>query len=216
MKILVLGISGRTGKRVAADALKRGHKVSGIARDSSKISLPGTEIIQGTPYEFEIVKKAIEGCDAVISTLSAFPASQGLFSTILGPLDFMSVSMGNTVKLMQEKGIRRVVLMTALGVGDSAKAIPLLFRLIMKISSIKYAYADHEKQEKILENSGLDWTVVRPVMLTDKDEDVSVIYNISGETKIKSAISRNAVAHFIMDCIEKGQFMRQKPGISNA
>ena len=166
MKILVLGISGRTGKLVAEEALRRGHNVVGIARDSSKVSIPGSEIIRGTPYDYETVKKAIDGCGAVVSALSSFPASQGLFSKVTSPLDLMSVSIGNTVKLMEEKGIKRIVLMTALGVGDSAKEIPWLFRFMMKISNIKYAYIDHDRQEKILENSNLDWTVVRPVMLT--------------------------------------------------
>jgi putative NADH-flavin reductase len=216
MKILVLGISGRTGRLVAAEALKRGHKVVGIARDRTKVTVTGAEITAGSPYDYETVKKAIEGCDAVVSTLSAFPASQGLFSKIKSPLDFMSVSTGNVVKQMEEKGIKRIVLMTALGVGDSAGEIPGFFRFLMKISNIKYAYIDHDRQEKILENSKLEWTVVRPVMLTDKDEEVSVIHNIKGETKIKSGISRNAVAHFILDCIDKGEFIRQKPGISNA
>jgi putative NADH-flavin reductase len=216
MKILILGISGRTGKLVATEALKRGHKVMGIARDKSKVAVEGAEITSGTPYDYETVKKAIEGCDAVVSTLSSFPASQGLFSKVKTPLDLMSVSIGNVVKQMEEKGIKRIVLMTALGVGDSSGEIPCIFRFIMKISNIKYAYIDHERQEKILESSKLDWTIVRPVMLTDKNEELSVIHNIKGEPKIKSAVSRNAVAHFILDCIEKGEFLRQKPGISNA
>jgi putative NADH-flavin reductase len=215
MKILVLGISGRTGKLVAEEALRRGHKVAGIARDSGKISIPGAEIFQGTPYDHDTVRKAIDGCEAVVSTLSAFPASQGLFSKVNGPLDFMSVSIGNIVRLMEEKGIKRIVLMTALGVGDSSDEIPWLFRFIMKMSNIKYAYIDHDRQEKILENSNLDWTVARPVMLTAKDEDVSVLWKIKDEGRIRTSISRNAVAHFILDCIDKGQFIRQKPGISN-
>jgi hypothetical protein len=105
--------------------------------------------------------------------------------------------------------------MTALGVGDSSDEIPWLFRFIMKMSNIKYAYIDHDRQEKILENSNLDWTVARPVMLTAKDEDVSVLWKIKDEGRIRTSISRNAVAHFILDCIDKGQFIRQKPGISN-
>jgi putative NADH-flavin reductase len=216
MKLLVLGITGRTGKLVAAEALRRGHKVMGIARDGSKVAVPGAEITVGSPYDSETVKKAIEGCDAVVSTLGAFPASQGLFSKIKSPLDFMSVSVGNVVKQMEAKGIKRIVLMTALGAGDSSGEIPGFFRFIMKISNIKYAYIDHDKQELILINSKLDWTIVRPVGLNDKDDELSVIHNLKGVPKIKSGISRNAVAHFILDCIEKGEFIGQKPGISNA
>jgi nucleoside-diphosphate-sugar epimerase len=127
----------------------------------------------------------------------------------------MSHSIQNTVAVMKEKGIKRIVLMTARGVGDSAREVPWLFSLIVKISNVSYAYADHAAQEKILEDSGLDWTVVRPTMLTDKNEDVSVLYNIKGEGKIKTSISRNAVAHFIVEAIDKGEFIKQKPGLSN-
>jgi len=59
--------------------------------------------------------------------------------------------------------------MTALGVGDSAKEIPAFFRFNVKnnhILNIPMLIMTH--REKVLESSGLDWTVVRPVMLTDK------------------------------------------------
>jgi putative NADH-flavin reductase len=216
MKILILGITGRTGSLVAEEALRRGYKVVGIAREQSRVRVNDAEIVTGTPYDFDTVRKAITGCDAVISTLNIFPKSQSLFGKIRSPLDSMSVSINNCVKAMEETGIKRIVLMTALGVGDSAREIPGLFSFFVKISNIKYAYADHNVQEKILENSNLDWTIVRPVGLTDKNDNLSILHNIKGVGMIKSTISRNAVAHFIIDCIERGEFIRQKPGISNS
>lgn len=215
MKIAVFGVSGRTGSLVAREALKRGWKVSGIARDKSKVTVQGAEITGGTPYDKDTVKKALEGCDAVVSTLNLFPSNHGLFTKIQTPLDFMSVSMRNATAVMKEKGIRRIVLMTALGVGDSYREIPLFFRILTRISNLKYSYREHDRQEKILEESGLDWTVVRPVMLTDAEDNLPVIYNLSGNRKIGSSITRLAVANFILDCIEKGEFTGQKPGISN-
>ena len=124
MKILILGITGRTGILAAEEAVKRGHQVVGIARNPDKVNVKGVEVIAGTPYDFGTVQKAISGCDAVIGVLSSFPSSQGLFGKIKSPLDVMSVSMKNTIKLMEEKGIKRIVLMTALGVGDSEKEVP--------------------------------------------------------------------------------------------
>lgn len=216
MKILILGITGRTGILLAEEAIKRGHNVIGVARDPGKVTVKGAEIVKGTPYDFETVRKAINGCDAVISALNIFPESQGLFKKIKTPLDVMSVSIKNTLKAMEEKGIRRIVVMTALGVGDSASELPAFFTFIIRISNIKYAYADHAVQESILEKSSMNWTVVRPVGLTDKNEDLSILYNLNGKGKITSRISRNAVAHFMLNCIEKGEFIRQKPGISNS
>ena len=215
MKIAIFGISGRTGSLVAREALKKGWKVSGIARDKTKVSIPGAEITEGNPSDPDTVKKALAGCDAVVSTLSLFPSTQGLFSKIKTQSDFMSVSIRNAVQVMKEKGIKRIVLMTALGVGDSFREIPFIFRVLVRISNLRHSYRDHDRQEKILEESGLDWTVVRPVMLTDAADDLSIIYNLRGDRKIGSSITRRAVANFILDCIEKGEFIGQKPGISN-
>ncbi|MFN8255538.1 MAG: NAD(P)H-binding protein [Bacteroidales bacterium] len=216
MKLLILGITGRTGLLTATEAVRRGHQVVGIARNPDKVNMKGVEIIAGTPYDFETVKKAISGCDAVVGVLSSFPASQGLFGKVKGPLDIMSVSMKNTIQLMNENQVKRIVLMTALGVADSENEVPWLFRFLVKISNIKYAYIDHAKQEKMLESSNLDWTILRPGMLTDKNELIPIMHRIGKEGKLKSQVSRNAMAHLILDCIEKGLFIKQKPGISNA
>jgi len=215
MKILILGISGRTGRLVAEEAVKRGHTVAGIVRCPGGLNVKGAEIITGTPYDIETVRKAMDGCEAVISTLSLVPSSHGLFKKITTPLDSMSVSMGNTVTVMGEKGIRRIVLMTAAGVGDTANMLPGFFKFLKNISNIRFAYADHERQEKILAGSDLDWTILRPVGLNDKNDNLTTLADTDGTVKIKSMISRNAVAHFILCCIENGQFIRQKPVISN-
>jgi putative NADH-flavin reductase len=215
MKILILGITGRTGLLVAAEAVKRGHTVVGIARDPEKVTVKEAVVIKGTPYDFDTVRKAMVGCEAVISTLNIFPKSDGLFGKIKSPLDSMSVSINNAVKAMKEKDIKRIVVMTALGVGDSVNEIPGFFKFLIRISNIKYAYADHDAQEKVLEKSDLAWTVVRPVGLTDKNDKLSILHNLKGVGKITSTISRNAVAHFMLNCVERGQFIQQKPGISN-
>jgi putative NADH-flavin reductase len=51
MKILLLGATGRTGKLIIAEAVKRGHKISAIARDPEKLKEFKIEITQGTPYD---------------------------------------------------------------------------------------------------------------------------------------------------------------------
>ena len=70
MKILVLGATGRTGKFIIEEALKKGHYVTAIARDPIKLEKYQIDIIQGTPYDYETLEKALTGCDAVINTLN--------------------------------------------------------------------------------------------------------------------------------------------------
>jgi hypothetical protein len=60
----------------------------------------------------------------------------------------------------------------------------------------------------IISEKKLDWTIVRPVGLTDKNDILPILYNLKVVGKIKSMISRNEVAHFILDSIEKGLLIR--------
>jgi putative NADH-flavin reductase len=216
MKLLLFGITGRTGSLVAAEAVRRGHKVIGIARQPEKVTIKDAEIVAGTPYDFDTVRNAIIGCDAVIIALSLLPQSGGLFGKLKTEPDLLSKSTSNAVKAMKEKGIKRLVVLSALGAGDSVREIPSPVFFLMRLTNIKYSYIDHDEQEKVVEKSDLDWTIVRPVGLTDRNENLSVLYNLKGTGKIRNSISRNAVAHFMLDCIEKSQFIKQKPGISNS
>jgi len=180
------------------------------------VNISVANIIGGTAFNPDTVNKAIDGCEAVISTLNLFSRSQGLFGKITTPLDTMSVSIKNTVDAMTVRGIKRIVVMTALGVGDSANDLPGIFSFLMKISNIKYSYADHDRQEKVLGASDREWTVVRPVGLNDKNDNLSILSRINGIGKINHMISRKAVACFLIDCVEKGLFVKQKPAISNS
>lgn len=216
MKILILGITGRTGRLAVEEAIKRGHEVVGIARNPYAVDVKDVEIFAGTPYEPETVVKAIKGCDAVISTLNTFPQSQGLFGKLNSPSDNVSMSIKNTIRVMGKTGINRIVVVSALGVSDSVREKPGIFSIINRVSNNKYAYADHDVQENVLERSRLDWTVVRPAGLTDNNENLSIQCNLNGEVKTRATISRKAVARFILDCVEKGQYIKQKPAISNS
>jgi len=59
MKILLLGATGRTGKYVIEEALKKGHKISAIARDPEKIKDYQIDITKGTPYGLIFAVKLI-------------------------------------------------------------------------------------------------------------------------------------------------------------
>jgi hypothetical protein len=63
--------------------------------------------------------------------------------------------------------IRRIVSVSASGVGGSWNDMFLVVRWLIRYSNIWKAYEDHDRQEKIIRQPALDWTIVRPVMLND-------------------------------------------------
>ena len=100
MKILLLGATGRTGKQIIEEAIKRGHKISAIARDPEKLKDYDLEIIQGTPYDYKTIEKAITGCEAVINTLNVSRKSDNPWARLAAPKDMISKAASNSIKGM--------------------------------------------------------------------------------------------------------------------
>lgn len=68
MKIALIGITGRVGSRVADELLKRGHQVTGIARNLGDVNAqPGLTIEQGDATDPQALTPLLKGHDAVVS-----------------------------------------------------------------------------------------------------------------------------------------------------
>lgn len=66
MRIAVIGASGWLGGAIAREALERGHEVTGIARDPSKIDIEGVTPVIADARDPDAVAEAIAGHDAVV------------------------------------------------------------------------------------------------------------------------------------------------------
>jgi len=155
MRILVLGATGRTGKMIIEEAVRRGHKVSAIARDASKLKGFQAEITEGTPYDYETVEKAITNCETVINTLNVSRKTDNPWAPLAAPADLISRSASNTVKAMEKANIKRFVALSTIGAGRSWKKSPCILKFIVSVSNLRYAFRDHGKQEELLEHSAL-------------------------------------------------------------
>jgi putative NADH-flavin reductase len=211
--ILLLGATGRTGLHVLNYALSRGYQIKALVRDPSKITpSERLQLIKGTPVNLDDVRKAAAGCDAVISTLNNPRETESLWAKPINSPTLMTDSIRNAVTVMHEIGIRRIIVQTGAGAGDSFAGMPLFMKGLIRFTGLKYVYADHDGQEKVLKDSDLDWTIVRPVGLTDKDE-IKELATAKGD-KHSSFISRKSVARFMVDCLENAEYIRKAPIIS--
>jgi len=215
MKILVLGATGRTGKLIIQEALKKGHTVSAIARDPEKLKDFNIEITQGTPYDYETVEKAIAGCGAVINTLNVSRRSDNLWATLAAPKDIISKSAANAKQAMEKAGIKRFVALSTTGAGRSWNYIPLMLKVIVSISNLKYAFQDHGRQEELLENSNLDYTICRAPMHSDKLIETEVVATQEGTKPASMYLSRISAAQFFIRIIENSEHIRETITIAN-
>jgi len=215
MKILLLGATGRTGKLIIEEAIRRGHKISAIARDPGKLKDYEIDFIQGTPYDYETVEKAITGCDAVINTLNVSRKSDRPWASLAAPTDMISRSASNAIKAMEKSGIKRFVALGTIGAGRSWKTSPAILKFIVSISNLKYAFTDHGKQEEILENSTVDYTICRAPMLSKEINLSGAIATKEGENPVSAVLSRNSAAEFFLDIIENNLYIRETISLSN-
>ena len=215
MKILLLGATGRTGLQIIAEALKRGHTISAIARNPDRLKDFSIEITPGTPYDYNTVEKAITGCEAVINTLNVSRKSDNPWAPLTAPKDMISKSASNAVRAMEKNGIKRFVALGAIGAGRSWKTAPGILRFLVSITNLKYAFQDHGKQEEILENSTMDYTICRAPMLSEKSNDTGAVATPEDQKPSTMVLSRNSAAEFFIRIIENNEYIRKTISLSN-
>ncbi|HSI50693.1 MAG TPA: SDR family oxidoreductase [Ideonella sp.] len=207
-KLLVLGATGKTGQLIVRQALARGHQVRALVRSPEKANgLEGAEIIVGDARDESALRKALKGIDAVVSALGT-PASPFREVTLL------STATRSLVNAMQAEGITRLVCITGMGAGDSAGHGGFLFDRVIFPALLRKVYADKNRQEAVVRNSGLEWVLVRPSVLNDKATRPAVraLTDLSGFHG--GSIARADVASFVLDQVQSDAWLHRTPLIS--
>lgn len=207
-KILVLGATGGTGRQIIEQALARGHQVTALVRSPEKAGpLKGARLVVGDVSDENTLREAVRGQDAVLSALGT-PASPFREVTLL------STATRALVRAMKAEHVSRLVAITGIGAGDSRGHGGFLFDNVIFPLLLKKVYADKDRQEAIVKESGLDWILVRPSVLNDKPSSGSVqpltdLSNFHG-----GSISRQDVAAFVLDQLGDDTWLRRSPLIT--
>ena len=162
--VLVIGASRGIGLETVKRALAEGHRVRAFARSAAAIALadPGLEKIAADALNRSEVSAALQGADAVIETLGA-PTDLG---AVLHGTRLFSAATRVLIDAMHAQGVKRLVAVTGLGAGDSRGRAGFLYDALVFPIVLKRIYDDKDVQEQMIRASGLDWTIVRPGLLT--------------------------------------------------
>lgn len=215
-KLLILGSTGRTGKYLLTEALLRGFEVNILVRDAKKITIASEKlrIFEGTPSNKEDLAKALQGCTHVLSALNISRNSDFPWAGLRTPKDFLEKTVRNVIDLSKTNPLENVMVISASGVAETKQDIPFWFRWMIDFSNIKYGYQGHEQQEKLLQNSDLNYTIIRPVGLTNSEKPKPIIVTKNNSPKPNLLISRKNVAVFMLDVLEREAFFREIMTIS--
>ena len=195
--VAVTGASGKTGWRVVDEALTRGLQVRAIVRPGSelppalaeaerqgRLDVRRLELPQG-----DALQHALAGCDALVIATGARPSVN-----LAGPLQVDALGVREQILACKAVGLRRVVLVSSLCAGRWLHPLNL-FGLILVWKRLG---------EQWLQQSGLDWTVVRPGGLSEDDSRAQregVVYSDADQQQ-SSSLPRRLVARVCLDAVD--------------
>ena len=209
MNLLVVGSTGPLGREFIAQAMDAGHVVRALARNPSALKpAPSLEVVRGDVFDQPSLDAAARGQDAAVVIL-------GLpFSALRKPTNVFSQGTRNLIAAMRPAGVRRVIVVSSFGVGDSRHDARLHERLFFSLA-LRGAYADKVLQEQVVRESGLDYTIVRPARLTMAKGDGRYTALI-GPGSIPSPVARADVARFILDALRAREYVGKTVSLGRA
>ena len=210
MRIMIVGASKGIGLETTRQALAAGYDVLALARSASSINLSDARLekVQGDALKKQVVEASLAGVDAVIVTLGV-----GL-GDLFKPVHLFSDATRVLIAAMKGKGVNRLICVTGFGAGDSRASVAPLQRIPFKIVFGR-AYDDKSRQEDLIKQSSLVWTIARPGVLMNgpRTERYKVLREPSEWRN--GIISRANVADFLVKQIEDRSFIGASPVLVN-
>lgn len=208
MKLAVFGATGGTGRHLVEKALDAGHEVTALARRPEAVSQSSDRltIVQGDVRDPAAVERVIAGQDVVLTCLGARGRKDA---------DLELVATRYILDAMARHGVRRLVVQGGgdmVGVSRSRHPLALLIRFVIYPVLLRREYGYKEQQEQLLQSSDVDWTVIKPSILTNKPARAPVKVD-AGTGRIPVTISRESVAAFMLEQVDNPAFVRQVPRI---
>lgn len=210
MNLLIIGATGGTGRAIVRQALEQGHRVSAFARNPDRVKERHERltVTRGDVLDPRSLDAALPGHDAVLSALG--------HKRWFLPTRILSEGTKNVIAAMERHGVRRFICETTLGIGDTRGRMGLYYTLFIIPVIIWFYFRDKERQEALIRNSALDWTIVRPGQLTNGRKRGAYKHGTGlGNYLWTVRISREDVADFMLRQLNDDTYIRQSPSVAN-
>jgi nucleoside-diphosphate-sugar epimerase len=212
MKVAILGSTGFVGKMLTKKAIAAGYQVKTLARNPEKLKeiKDKIEIVEGNVFESSSVEAAIEGTEAVLSTVG--PPQTG---KPIDPYQYEK-AMKDIVRIMDKHGIKRYIhIGGAVHDGGENESWPLnrrFLRLFLSLFGKPILVAKHLEWE-VLKASDLDWTLVRPPRIADEKTKGNLSVDEKNLNSLKIGVED--LTDFILKQISSNEWIRKAPLISS-
>jgi len=206
MKVIIFGASGSIGRNLVSQALEQGHAVTAFVRNPARFGMQhdNLSVALGDVLQAASVHKAIAGHDAVMCAIGA--GRKG---------GVRAEGTRNIIAAMKAAGVKRLICQSTLGIGESWHNLNAFWKYFMFGLLIRPAFLDHVEQEKLVRQSGLDWSIIRPAAFTDGELTGQYRHGFPAtvnDTRLE--ISRADVADFMLKNLVDNTYLHKTPGLS--
>ena len=204
-RVVVLGATGATGRLLTSGAGERGHHVTAFARRPSAVVETADRVVGGSVTDVDRLEEAVSGSDAVLCALGAATPLRRDATLVDG--------VARLVAAMERHDVRRLVYLSFAGVRASRAQLSWLGRWVIAPVVLHNVVADHEAKEKIIIESDLDWTIVRPPRLSNGPARGYRSGEGIAATGIVPQVTRADVAAFMLDTLTSDSYVHAAPSI---
>lgn len=210
MNVFLFGATGATGTAVLKLLLENNHHVKVLVRNPTAInflSSPKLSVLEGDVFNPNSYQEALEGVDAVISTLGT--------GTKRVPTTVYSKGGFNIISAMRKTGVKRLVVLTAAAFDQTDPGNEKFIVKFIVRPLFKNIYADMISFENLLEKyNDIDWVCIRPTRLTSGGFTGKYRTKLNHCPNGGGKISRKDLADFIVKQLTSAEYIHQKPVVA--
>jgi putative NADH-flavin reductase len=202
MRIAVIAANGRSGKAFVMEALDQRHSINaGVHSHSDFEPNPHLSVIKCDSTNKQDLKRLINGQDAVVSLIGHNKKASK---------DIQSLTIQNTLEVMSELNMKRIISLTGTGVRFTGDKISLIDKILNYSINIidPDRINDGKRHVELLKDSQSDWTVLRVLKLMNTPAKAFKL-SLNGPSKI--FVSRDEVAQAILEILRDDRYIQQAP-----
>lgn len=208
MKLLIFGATGRTGKHLVQQSLDQGYLVTAFVRESSQLNIQHERltIVHGDVLNLDSVENAMEGHNVVFCALGLRKGES---------TDVLTKGTRNIVQAMRKFGVRRIICVSAAGfLGEQTDFLlgKIFFWFVRRY--LTRLFDAMERQYRELEQSGLEWIAVRPILLDEGPRKGNYRIAIQDIPSKGLRITAGDTAEFMLRQVTNDEYVGKAPAIA--
>jgi uncharacterized protein len=205
VKVALYGVTGKSGSRILKELVSRGHRVTAIVRDPSKLARPGAgvQVTQDDLSDPKKIAAAVDGAEAVVSAYA--PPPNDVYAIVgVTHRQVEALGQGPKARLIVVGGAGGLNVAPAVALVDSPN-FPEAYKPIARA---------HIEALNVLRASKIDWTYLAPAAYFEPGERTGKFRlgqdELIANAQHESRISMEDYAIALVDELEKPRHRRQR------